>query len=106
MSKRLGFSHFTPQRPLALSGQAMTPMRAERLFFGWLFLCTPSHCGRADVAHPRFCGRKAVSPSLVLGYCPAGVLHRPCRKRLPETPETPANRRETVTVAEATLGEP
>src|SRR5215510_14873424 len=101
MSKRLGFSHFTPQRPLALSGQAMTAMLAERLFFGWPFLCTPSHCGSADVAHPRFCGRQPVPPFLVLGYSPDGVIDRP--KRLPETP---ANRRETVTVAEATLGEP
>src|SRR5215475_9510855 len=106
MSKRLCFSHFTPRRPFAHGGQAMTAMLAEQLFFGWPFLCTPSHCGSADVAYPRFCGRKAVPPFLVLGYSPAGVLHRPWRKRFPETPETPANRRETVTVAEAMLGEP
>src|SRR5262249_28927243 len=92
MSKRLRFSHFTPRRPLALSGQVMqvmTAVLAERLFFGWPFLGPTSYCGFPCPAPSAPCGSKVVPPFLVLGYSHARARLRRCRKRLPETRETP-----------------
>src|SRR5215470_448709 len=99
MSKRLCFSHFTPRRPLARGGQAMTAMLAEQLFFGWAFLCTPSYCGNRDPEYTRFCGRIARPPSWCLVIPPPACSIDDAENDFPKPPET-------ITVAEAMLDHP